>query len=407
MARRLDELQDWIEHVSGAGWQWYVKYIAANDTYAKSNVHQGGPYLGKDLLRAAFPELTARASRDENPDMQLPAFVRSHGLVQDVRLIWYNSKRLTKQANGRDEARLTRWGGAEHPLVAADATGSMVVFAFHQASSASNADGVEVWITESSAEVDELLEVVGPVDPGAGVLFSPAVPIRAESSGDCTLRPEELRAEWRDELPSGEDILAMVLDRQPRLQRLAVDSRLIKRRSCEYQLFQSIENHVVLPRVRGGFDSVESFVRFANSVTNRRKSRAGKSLELQVRAIFQEEAVPHSWTEPTEAKRIPDFIFPSISAYRDKRYPAKKLRMLAAKTTCKDRWRQILNEAARIPTKHLLTLQEGVSTAQFAEMQEEGVRLVVPSPLHDKYPDEVREHLVSLGEFVHEVKGLE
>jgi hypothetical protein len=57
--------------------------------------------------------------------------------------------------------------------------------------------------------------------------------------------------------------------------------------------------------------------------------------------------------------------------------------MLAAKTTCKDRWRQILNEADRIPAKHLLTLQEGVSEGQFREMNDAGVRLVVPRALHD------------------------
>ena len=50
--------------------------------------------------------------------------------------------------------------------------------------------------------------------------------------------------------------------------------------------------------------------------------------------------------------------------------------MLAAKTTCKDRWRQIINEADRIKLKHLITLQEGVSEAQFREMQEAGVQRI-------------------------------
>ena len=104
--------------------------------------------------------------------------------------------------------------------------------------------------------------------------------------------------------------------------RLKVDERLIKRRGCEYELFQSIESHVVLPRVKEGFESVEEFVRFANSVTNRRKSRAGKSLELQARVIFNEESVKYSWTEPTEDKRTPDFVFPSIGHYHDASWPA-------------------------------------------------------------------------------------
>ncbi len=35
--------------------------------------------------------------------------------------------------------------------------------------------------------------------------------------------------------------------------------------------------------------------------------------------------------------------------------------MLASKSTCKDGWRLILNEAIRIPTKHLLTPELSIS----------------------------------------------
>ncbi|SAC04760.1 Type-2 restriction enzyme EcoRII [Enterobacter hormaechei] len=80
--------------------------------------------------------------------------------------------------------------------------------------------------------------------------------------------------------------------------------------------------------------------------------------------------------------------------------------MLAVKTTCKDRWRQILNEANRISPVHLFTLQEGVSQAQYREMQAEGVRLVVPSSIHKKYPEAVRAELMTLGAFIAELTGL-
>lgn len=76
------------------------------------------------------------------------------------------------------------------------------------------------------------------------------------------------------------------------------------------------------------------------------------------------------------------FPFPSAGAYHDTEFPVENLRMLAVKTTCKDRWRQILNEADKIHQVHLFTLQEGVSLAQYREMRESGVRLVVPSSLH-------------------------
>lgn len=80
--------------------------------------------------------------------------------------------------------------------------------------------------------------------------------------------------------------------------------------------------------------------------------------------------------------------------------------MLAAKTTCKDRWRQILNEADRISTKHLLTLQEGVSVSQHAEMENAGVQLVVPSPLLPKYPESIRQKLMTFEQFIGEVRHL-
>ena len=151
---------------------------------------------------------------------------------------------------------------------------------------------------------------------------------------------------------------------------------------------------------------MEEFVAFANSVTNRRKSRAGKSLELQVKQIFDEERVEYSWGKATEDKRTPDFIFPSIEHYHNASWPASKLRMLAAKTTCKDRWRQVLNEAGRIGEKHLLTLQEGVSIPQYREMKSEGVILVVPRLLQGKYPTEIRDELLTLEEFLGSVSLL-
>ena len=81
------------------------------------------------------------------------------------------------------------------------------------------------------------------------------------------------------------------------------------------------------------------------------------------------------------------------------------MRLLAIKTTCKDRWRQILNEADRIPRKHLLTLQEGVSESQFREMQEANVQLAVPAGLVGKYPEAVRGKLMTVKGFLGEVSS--
>ena len=77
--------------------------------------------------------------------------------------------------------------------------------------------------------------------------------------------------------------------------------------------------------------------------------------------------------------------------------------MLAVKTTCRERWNQVLNEAARIPIKHLLTIQEGVAPTEFEKMMASGIRLVVPRRLHTRYPAEARSDLLSFEEFIGEV----
>jgi hypothetical protein len=158
-----------------------------------------------------------------------------------------------------------------------------------------------------------------------------------------------------------------------------------------------------LPRISQGYESIESFVRHAQSVLNRRKARAGKSLERHVARLLEEEGMvlnrDFSVQAVTEGKKTPDFLFPNAEAYRDPSFPSDRLVMLAAKTSLKDRWRQILNKANRIPTKHLITLQEGVTLPQFEEMQAEHVTLVVPASLHQKYPTGVREYLWTLERF--------
>ncbi|MDX2261283.1 MAG: type II restriction endonuclease [Gemmatimonadales bacterium] len=398
------EFENWLIDVSGPEWLWHVKYLSANDTYAKPNVHQGGPHVGKALLAAAFPGLSARADTQENPDLVLPAVVDSHVESMDLRLIWYNSKRVKRQRNGRDEARLTKWGGRDAAMVEPDATGSLVVMAF-RVQTGKDADALRVWRCRSAAEEDYLLERVEGVEPGRPLLVSPSgLGIGEEQDGPCALEDANIPATWREAFPSGDEIVQWVVANRTH-HRKPVDDRLMARRDCEYDVFRSIERFHAMPRIAAGFASVDAFVAFAGSLTNRRKSRSGRSLELQARQIFQEETVAFSWTPQTEDKKTPDFIFPSIEAYHNQAWPATRLRMLAAKTTCKDRWRQVINEADRITVKHLLTLQEGVSVSQHREMQQHGVQLVVPASLIRSYPDEIQAHLLSFEDFVADVRG--
>ena len=57
----------------------------------------------------------------------------------------------------------------------------------------------------------------------------------------------------------------------------------------EFDVFTEIERHYVLPNIKDGFSSVDEFIKYANSIANRRKSRAGTSLELHLESIFRYE----------------------------------------------------------------------------------------------------------------------
>ena len=187
------------------------------------------------------------------------------------------------------------------------------------------------------------------------------------------------------------------------------DSILLRWTDQEYTLFRAIEHARYGDIVARGFSSVDDFVIMANQVLNRRKSRAGKSLEHPLAAIFDENKIRYTAQAVTEGNKKPDFMFPSEEAYHDMTFAVEKLCTLAAKTTCKDRWRQILNEADRLrdENKYLCTMQQGISAAQMDEMQAEKVILVVPKAYHSAYPKEKRDRIWTLGKFVDYVKEME
>ena len=147
----------------------------------------------------------------------------------------------------------------------------------------------------------------------------------------------------------------------------------------------------------------------ANMVLNRRKSRAGKSLEHHLAAVFDGNQITYTAQAVTEGNKKPDFIFPSQAAYRNMAFPVDKLVSLAAKTTCKDRWRQVINEADRLRDrpKYLCTLQQGISPAQMDEMQSENVILVVPKPYISSYPKDRQDRIWTLSKFVDYIREVE
>jgi hypothetical protein len=175
----------------------------------------------------------------------------------------------------------------------------------------------------------------------------------------------------------------------------------------EEALFRGLEEIELSERLgrQPPFTGVEDFMSYSLSVQNRRKSRAGHALENHVEELLRLRGLRFTRGARTEGDRRPDFLLPGDREYRDAGFPTALLTMLAAKTTCKDRWRQVLSEAARVPKKHLLTLEPAISATQLSEMHQEGLSLVVVRKLLPTYTPPPGMTLVTVGEFLGAAEG--
>lgn len=187
------------------------------------------------------------------------------------------------------------------------------------------------------------------------------------------------------------------------------DSALMAWIELEDVMFHTLERHLIEERLRAGFQSdgkidVEGFVSFSLSVHGRRKSRAGLSLEHHLASLFETHGLKFDRNGRTEGNKQPDFLFPGAVEYHDPAFEPEDLTLLGVKTTCKDRWRQVLSEGRRVGRKHLLTLEAGISSNQTKEMQAADLQLVVPKPIQTSYTAEQQGWLNSVGELIAVVK---
>ena len=182
------------------------------------------------------------------------------------------------------------------------------------------------------------------------------------------------------------------------------DKALLVWMEREEVLYRTLEKHLLGDELRGlvrkGIEEPDLFVNLVQRTLQRRKSRVGSALENHLEQIFNDHRLQYSREQITENNHRPDFIFPGIDQYHNPDFPEDRLTMLAAKSTCKERWRQILNEAVRIPKKHLLTLEPSISESQTNEMSYENVQLVLPRELHSTYSLSQQDRMIDIDSFL-------
>jgi len=374
---------------------WLIKRLSGNDTGITGG-HQSGIYVPRQFMEVVVPGIVT--TEEYNPTQEISCYIPSHDCMKlGIQAKYYNNKYFPDMELKKkyDEFRMTRWVGT--PLQDVENTGSICILAGAYRNGETELLG---WVTNSAEEEDLIEYWLGKdVEPGQMYLSS-----TQNENGESQIL-EQLPTPWLESFPSGRDIFQFIESRIPQDSwTRTIDELLLKRREVEFNIFSEVEKHDVMPNIKDGFSSVDEFIKYANSVANRRKSRAGTSLELNLESIFRYEQLKFEAQIITEQNKKPDFIFPSGQDYHNPTFPDTKLHMLASKTCCKDRWRQVISEADRIEKKHLFTLQQGVSSNQLAEMYQHGIILVVPQPIIATFPVDYRDKIMNLTGFVDFIK---
>ncbi len=307
---------------------------------------------------------------------------------------WYGTKKF--------EYRLTRFG-KDFPFRTFDNVGDLLVL-IRKADNEFSA-----YVLDDDDDIEEIKATLGvEITKTWGAFRAGDEPeMEGETEDECVdARFRHFVADL-DGFPTGrtfsEITIRALIDCIRGFDRFSLDEMLIRAVDAEYQLFRLAERQVCQPQITRLFRNVDDFLETASSIMNRRKSRAGRALENHFEYLLNRAGIPHQ-IRPLTIEGNPDVVIPNETAYHDPNYPVEKLYIIGVKTTCKDRWRQVLNEAERVSQKHIMTLQAGISERQLGQMHKASVNLVVPKSLHPLYPKKREISLLSVEEFVNTVR---
>ena len=300
----------------------------------------------------------------------------------------------------RSEYRLTRFG-KDFPWRTVDNLGSLLVLI------PKSLDHFIAYVLDLDEDIEEFQAALGIEVIDSWVLYEKGL-TKYETEDGCLNKRFRDFAATVDDFPAGrvfsETTRSAMLDCIASFGSLNSDEQLVRFVREEYELYKMVERKVREPEVQRLFSSIEDFLETAQKILQARKSRAGRSLENHVEHLLRQAAIPFQMRQIVDGTR-PDIIIPSKAHYDDASYPDKRLYMIGVKTTCKDRWRQVTQEAPRIKLKHILTLQKGISAKQLEEIHRSKVLLIVPESLHKEYPPEFRSQLLSVHTFIDKLRS--
>lgn len=270
---------------TNASKQSFCKMLSPNDS-GETGGHQAGFLISKAAKNMLFT------------DKEL----ESHIAKRNVKIKWQNNFETDgcfTWYESKNELRLTKFT-KQFPYIGSEYTGALFVLI-------KNTDtDYEGFILNTEEEINTYLVSFGitPAETNRPLFFN---------NNEFALREQELITRFINNLeidfPSSEVMSSaarMIFFETMAHKNLASknpDKTLLAWTDEEYKLFRALEQSRYGKTINKGFDTVDDFVMMANQVLNRRKSRAGKSLENHLSAIFDENNIAYTAQAVTEGNR--------------------------------------------------------------------------------------------------------
>ncbi|MBZ0105045.1 MAG: hypothetical protein K8H84_05400 [Sulfuricella denitrificans] len=399
-ANQWSDIQEWV----GKSRQLLIKKLSRNDcgwADGSKNGHQNGVYIPRAIRESDFfPQL--KNINQDKPHIFESQFKTLWPATGEIKL-----SNLKHYSNKGTEMHFT--GVPKGEFAGLTPASLMIGGTLREPD-----DDIHHWfmIVDSASEEVELLEAM--FDLGAEFhygLFDPADALKIQKDETEQL-VDELSVALKmgslaafiasvSKMPAPETLAAeaqRVFLQQHHLGDLSPykmpnpgDAIMKISRDIEYSLYKRAERRyraaeVIRIITSGGADIVSSVVRgFPDldatflSASQHRKSRAGRSFEQHISRLLRDGWIAFEEQAVTGGRR-PDFVLPSLVVLKTKKRKFEEAMVLSAKTTLRERWKQVVMEKFNCAL-FLATVDDRVSSAAIDDMNNQGIHLVVPESL--------------------------
>ncbi|MES2407644.1 MAG: type II restriction endonuclease [Pseudomonadota bacterium] len=400
IANQWSDIQEWV----GKSHQLLIKKLSRNDcgwADGSENGHQNGVYIPRAIRESDFfPQL--KNINQDKPHIFESQFKTLWPAIGEIKL-----SNLKHYSNKGTEMHFT---GVPKGEFSGLTPASLMIGGILR----EPVDDIHHWfmIVDSASEEVELLEAM--FDLGADFhygLFDPADALKIQKD-----ETEQLVDELSVALKTGSLAAFIVsVSKMPAPETLAAEAQraflqqhhledlnpyemstpgdaIMKiSRDIEYSLYKRAERRyraaeVIRIITSGGTDIVSSVVRgFPDldatflSASQHRKSRAGRSFEQHISRLLRDGRIAFEEQAVTGGRR-PDFVLPSLVVLKAKKRVFDEAMVLSAKTTLRERWKQVTMEKFNCAL-FLATVDDRVSSAAIDDMNNQGIHLVVPESL--------------------------